>query len=204
VSSSASLPKPAASRPLRLRLNGWLRWLHIYTSMISLMVVLFFSATGVTLNHPEWLPGETRQDYSGTLPAGWNAGGTVDWLKVAEFLRTTHGVRGTAHDNRVDAGQGSISFSAPGYSADSFFDPSGAYKLTVTSQGLLAVVNDLHRGRDAGKAWSWLIDFAGYFLVVISLTGLGLLLYLKKVRLQALAVVILGAVAMAVLMRLTT
>ena len=31
-----------------------MRWLHVYLSMISLAVVLFFSVTGITLNHPDW------------------------------------------------------------------------------------------------------------------------------------------------------
>ena len=34
-----------------------MRWLHIYLSMFSLAVVLFFSVTGITLNHPDWFFG---------------------------------------------------------------------------------------------------------------------------------------------------
>ena len=29
-----------------------MRWLHIYLSMFGLAAVLFFSVTGITLNHP--------------------------------------------------------------------------------------------------------------------------------------------------------
>ena len=32
----------------------WSRWLHIYTSMFGLAAILFFSVTGLTLNHPDW------------------------------------------------------------------------------------------------------------------------------------------------------
>jgi hypothetical protein len=31
-----------------------MRWLHIYLSMFGLAAVLFFSVTGLTLNHPDW------------------------------------------------------------------------------------------------------------------------------------------------------
>ena len=55
-------------RPLRLRVHTVLRWLHIYTSMVSLLVVLFFAATGVTLNHPVWLATERTEETTGTLP----------------------------------------------------------------------------------------------------------------------------------------
>ena len=47
-----AVPRDAARRrrPLRLRVHSLLRWLHIYTSMVSLLVVLFFAATGLTLD----------------------------------------------------------------------------------------------------------------------------------------------------------
>src|SRR5205823_5331679 len=52
-------------RPLRRRLAikfaKLMRWLHIYLSMFGLAMVLFFSATGVTLNHPDWFFGETQR-----------------------------------------------------------------------------------------------------------------------------------------------
>src|SRR3954471_6645817 len=79
-------------RPLRLRVHSLLRWLHIYTSMVSLLVVLFFAATGVTLNHPDWLAAERTEELTGQLPATWRTARGIDWLVVAEHLRATHGV----------------------------------------------------------------------------------------------------------------
>ena len=97
-------------------------------------------------------------------------------------------MHGTVADRREDDREGSLTFRAPGYSADCFIDVrDGSYKLTVSYQGAVGVLNDLHRGRDAGSAWAWLIDVAGVFLVFLSLTGLGLLFYLKKVRHQGAA-----------------
>ena len=187
-------PRVRRRRPLRLRVHSLLRWLHIYTSMVSLMVVLFFAATGVTLNHPDWLAGERTDEVSGTLPATWKTAKGIDWLVVAEHLRAANGVRGTVADRREDDREGSLTFRAPGYSADAFIDvQTGSYKLTTSYQGAIGVINDLHRGRDAGSAWAWLIDVSGIFLVFLSLTGLGLLFYLKKVRIKALVVMAAGA-----------
>lgn len=181
-------------RPLRLRVHSLLRWLHIYTSMVSLLVVLFFAATGVTLNHPDWLAGERTDEVTGTLPATWKTAKGIDWLMVAEHLRTANGVHGTVADRREDDREGSLTFRAPGYSADAFIDVrDGSYKLTTSYQGAVGVLNDLHRGRDAGSAWAWLIDASGLFLVFLSLTGLGLLFYLKKVRIKGLLVMTAGA-----------
>ena len=45
---------------------------------------------------------------------------------------------------------------------------------TVEEQGLLGVLNDLHKGRDTGSKWKWLIDVSALFLVVVAVTGLGI------------------------------
>ncbi|HET7187610.1 MAG TPA: PepSY-associated TM helix domain-containing protein [Gemmatimonadaceae bacterium] len=193
-------PRPRRTRPLRLRVHTVLRWLHIYTSMVSLVVVLFFAATGVTLNHPDWLAAERTHEVTGTLPATWKTANGVDWMVVSEYLRATRGVHGTVAERTADDRQAALTFRAPGYSADCFIDVrDGSYKLTTSYQGAVGVLNDLHRGRDAGSAWAWLIDVAGVFLVVLSVTGLGLLWYLKKVRLKGFVTLVAGAMLLLVL-----
>ncbi len=202
---ASPLRRARRQRPLRLRVHSLLRWLHIYTSMVSLLVVLVFAATGVTLNHPAWLAGERTDEISGILPATWKTAKGIDWLVVAEHLRAAHGVHGTVADRREDAREGSLTFRAPGYSADAFIDVrDGSYKLTVSYQGAVGVLNDLHRGRDAGGAWAWLIDVSGVFLVFLSLTGLGLLFYLRKVRIKALLVMASGAALVVLLAKMVS
>jgi hypothetical protein len=192
-------------RPLRLRVHTVLRWLHIYTSMVSLLVVLFFAATGVTLNHPDWLAAERTEELTGSLPSTWKSARGIDWLVVAEHLRAAHGAHGVVADRTEDERQGALTFRAPGYSADCFIDvQDGSYRLTVSYQGAVGVLNDLHRGRDSGRAWAWLIDVAGVFLVFLSLTGLGLLFYLKKVRIKGLVTLAAGAALVIVLAMLAS
>ncbi|WP_407572619.1 PepSY-associated TM helix domain-containing protein [Deinococcus altitudinis] len=207
--SSASAPEKAARpvrrpRSLKNRSYGLARWLHVYTSMISLLIVLFFSVTGVLLNHPEWTLGSTerRQTVTGTLPADWQAGTAVDWLKVTAALQKA-GLKGAAGDYRADPNGDTLSFRAPGYSADVTIEPaSGKYSASVDSQGWVAAIGDLHRGRDAGRAWSVALDLSGYFLILIALTGLAMLFYLKKLRLSGLLTMLGGAVAAFVVMKL--
>ena len=190
-------------RPVRLRVHTLLRWLHIYTSMASLMVVLFFAATGVTLNHPDWLAGESTRELTGRMPANWKSGNVVDWLVVDEYLRSTQRVHGAVSDHSADDAQASVTFKAPGYGADCFIKlADGSFRLTVSYQGAVGVLNDLHRGRDAGRSWAWLIDVSGFFLIFLSLTGLGLLWYLKKIRLKGLTTLAAGAVLLFVLAKL--
>ncbi len=60
-----------------------------------------------------------------------------------------------------------------------------------TRLGFVAVVNDLHKGRDTGKAWSGIIDVSAVLMTLVSLSGLVLIFFLyKKLRagLYALAI----------------
>lgn len=190
-------PKPRVSRSgsTQREAHKITRWLHTYLSMFSLLLVLFFGATGITLNHPSWTFGMngSQQTISGTLPAGFETNGTVDFLAVSQYVQDNNGVRGDATDYSADATQGSMSFKGPGYAADLFFDVNtGAYDLTVDQQGLLAVMNDLHKGRNTGGAWNWTIDAAGGLLVVVAITGLGLQFFLKRRRTRAYIVAAAG------------
>ena len=86
-----------------------------------------------------------------------------------------------------------IVFKGPGYSADVFIDRnSGAYSLTEIKTGAVAILNDLHKGRDSGTAWSWVIDISAVLMIFVSVTGLALLFYLKKRRRSGLIVTLAG------------
>lgn len=159
--------------------------------MISLVLVLFFGLTGITLNHPAWTFGDDaeRTSFDGMLPDGAiGADGTVDFLAISEFVRDEFDIGGSVTDHFVDDNDGTISYKAPGYAADVFFEvDSGAYEVVVEQQGFVAVMNDLHKGRDAPSSWKWVIDIAAGVLVLVSLTGLGIQIFQRKRRTRALA-----------------
>ena len=86
-----------------------------------------------------------------------------------------------------------IVFKGPGYSADVFIDRNtGAYTLTEIKTGTVGILNDLHKGRDSGTPWSWVIDISAGLMIFVSLTGLALLFYLKKRRRSGLLVTLIG------------
>ena len=75
----------------------------------------------------------------------------------------------------------SVSFKGPGYAADAFIDrKTGQYDMTETRLGFVAVINDLHKGRDTGAAWAGVIDISAGLMVLVSLTGLVLIFFLQR------------------------
>lgn len=185
---------------------AWLvRWLHTYLSLLGFFAVVFFGATGLTLNHAGWFEagGESAREEHGELQAKWlgNASDTIaDRLAVVEHLRRAHGVRGGVSEFRVDADQCVVVFKGPGYTADAVIDRATAgYELTETRKGAFALIDDLHKGRDTGAVWSWVIDVGAAIVTLSGLTGIWLLCYLKKRRGLGLLVAALGTAVPVVL-----
>jgi len=174
------------------------RWLHIYLSMVSFAVVLFFSFTGLTLNHPSWLGGDKQVNIKnkGTLNVKWvNNPDTnkIAKLEIVEFLRKTHNVKGYVSEIRIDEAEVSVTLKGPAYSADAFIDrETGKYELSEIKMGVVAIMNDLHKGRDSGFGWGWIIDISAIFLILVSLSGLILLCFMKKRRVAGFITGIIG------------
>lgn len=209
VSSSSTKPEShhstpgKAKQPLRVRLRKQTaiisRWLHIYLSMASFAVVLFFAVTGLTLNHAEYFShGEVVKNLNGSLSAKeMGPKDHPDTLAIVEHIRNTDHVHGAVNteDLRVDDDQITFSFRGPGYSADTTIErATGKYQVVETKAGFIAVINDLHKGRDSGKVWSWVIDASAVLLTLVSLTGLVLIFFIYKRRTSGL---LLAAIATA-------
>ena len=178
----------------RRRLPQWVRWLHIYLSMIAFGATLLFAVTGLTLNHADWFEsGEpVVRSIEGELPAALLRG-DVDKLSVAERLRAAHRLRGVVKEFDVDDVECFVLFKGPGYSADVVVDRERAtYRLEESRRGVVAILDDLHKGRDCGDWWSVVIDVAAVLLTLLSVTGLWLLFYLKKRRRNGLIVGFVG------------
>ena len=171
------------------------RWLHVYLSMASFAILFFFAATGLTLNHADWFSNwQKTVQTKGRVDARW-VKGDVAKLEIVEYLRRTHGIKGAMSEFRVEDAQCAVSFKGPGYSADAFVDrASGSYELTENRMGFMAVMNDLHKGRDSGKGWGIVIDLSAILMVVVSVTGMALIFFLPKRRMPGLVLAAAGLV----------
>jgi hypothetical protein len=188
-----------------------MRWLHIYLSLFGLAAILFFSVTGITLNHPDWFFGESERTVQseGKVEARWlnlpapestkteelSDSQKVAKLEIVEHLRKSHNLRGALTEFKVDDRECSVTFKGPGYAADAYIErESGTYKLTETLHGFIAVINDLHKGRDTGPIWSIVLDISAIMMTIVSLTGLILLFYLKRRRVSGTLIGLVGLV----------
>jgi hypothetical protein len=163
------------------KLLQWSRTIHIYLSVALLTVLVFFSLTGITLNHATTLGGEPEvtERTLETLPElPLDGDGMIaDSPELAQFLRKEFGLRRALvtleHEDDVLL----IDYRAPGGSAlveiDAF---AGTAHYEATNFGVVAFLNDLHKGRDTGVIWKWLIDVSGVLAVLFSLAGFVLLL----------------------------
>jgi len=174
------------------------RWLHIYLSMVSFGILFFFAVTGLTLNHADWFFGEAPKatQQKGTLDRKWVAAGdstTVAKLEVVEHLRRVHGVKGLVAEFRIEDGQCAVAFKGPGYAADAMIDrATGAYELSETRMGFVAIVNDLHKGRDTGQGWSLVVDLSAILMVLVSVSGMVLIYFVKRRFVSGVMVAVLG------------
>ena len=152
------------------------RWLHTYLSMLSFALLFFFAVTGFTLNHAEWFDSRERPaEFHGTLNKDWvssSGPGGVAKNEIVAYFRKTYGTRGALSDFHQDENQCEVLFKGPGYEADATIDrATGKYDLTISPFSLVALLNDLHKGRDTGKKWSAVIDFSAVLMTLVSLTG---------------------------------
>lgn len=167
----------------RLFLRKWARTLHIYISMLGLIVVTFFAATGFILNHEEWFgyaePHTTT--HSGTIPPALLT--APDKLAIVEILRKDLGATGAMDSFEVDDDELSVIFKSPGRRTQATITRSGGEaEVAIETHGFIGRLVELHRGVDAGPAWRLVIDATAILLVIIGLTGLFLWFSVPKWR----------------------
>ena len=174
----------------------WARRLHVYISMALLFVVLFFSVTGITLNRPALFESSQPniQRTTLTLPASLFAiqDGRLkaDESAFETFLFEDANLSGVPsgldiyaeiEDGELLIGEVSMDFKGPGYNASVFVDvTSEIVEVETTNYGVIALLNDLHKGRNSGEVWKWFIDITALLMIFFVLTGVCLLLPKKK------------------------
>ncbi|MGP3790830.1 PepSY-associated TM helix domain-containing protein [Pseudomonas sp. B392_1p] len=162
---------------------GTLRQWHWISSALCLMGMLLFAFTGITLNHAaqieakaqvttrlEQLPAMLQQQLLDAAPTAGMPTALANWLE------STLDIRLGGREAEWSGGELYIGLPRPGGDAWLSLDiASGELEYESTDRGWIAYLNDLHKGRHSGEAWSWFIDIFSIVCVIFSLTGLLLL-----------------------------
>jgi hypothetical protein len=184
LDSKRPAPTAAAKRRRLFWMQQLRRW-HWISSALCLIGLVAFASTGVTLNHATQIEAKPKvvsvkaqlpvsllarlaaapQSGKGPLPAdlrGW----------IDRDLSVEVGGRPA----EWSADEAYISLPRPGGDAWLSIDrQSGAVEYEKTTRGVVALLNDLHKGRNAGPVWGWFLDLFAGACLVFSLTGLFLL-----------------------------
>jgi hypothetical protein len=172
------------------------RAVHIYLTMLGLVVMLLFAITGFTLNHEDTLGAATPRvaEHEGKVPPALLA--RHDELRIVEHLRQSFGIR-SAMTNFTDlAEEFAVVFKEPGQVWEvTVAKTTGRVTARQESYGGIAILNHLHRGRYTGATWGWVIDVSAAVIVLACLTGFVLWLALPRRRQLGIAFLVLGTLA---------
>lgn len=186
----------SAGEHRRRLLKKWSRTLHIYLSMLGLLGILFFAATGLMLNHAEWfgLHQPRTRRVEGVIPPDLLK--TPDPLAVVENLRKDFGATGAVDSFEIDDDQVTVVFKSPARRVQAVVDRrNGRAEVMLESRGPAAHLAELHRGTEAGSAWRLVIDAIAVVQIIGALTGVLLWCLVPRWRPLGLAALAVCAVA---------
>ncbi|WP_415822129.1 PepSY-associated TM helix domain-containing protein [Bordetella tumbae] len=177
------------SQPASRRRAYWLKTLHQWhwiSSALCLLGMLLFAITGLTLNNASSIsvrPAVTTRDAQLPAPllAELKAVDTSDKhtpvpTPIVQWLDSEVHAQVDGRSPEWSPDELYISLPRPGGDAWLSIDlADGAVEYEQTDRGWIAYLNDLHKGRHTGTAWSWFLDIFAIACLVFSITGLVLL-----------------------------
>jgi uncharacterized protein len=181
------------------------RMLHAYLSAFAFLALIFFSATGILLNHPEWFRGTKRagEERIATVPAAEIAAAlqsATPTAALAAALARHASPRGAFKSGEVGEDEAHLRFEGVTGTSDVLLNlRDGRTELLIERASAVAILNDLHRGKNAGSAWAVVIDISGIVVLALSLIGYVLFFSLRfrlatSLKLTAASLVTLVAV----------
>lgn len=177
------------------RRSFWLKQLHQWhwiSAALSLIGMLLFAITGFTLNHAGQIEAKpvvvSRKatlppDLLALLAKGPEEGKRPLPVALEPFLDKAVGAEVAGREGEWSADEVYVALARPGGDAWVSIDrETGAVEHEKTTRGAISLLNDLHKGRNSGKAWSWFIDIFALACVIFTVTGLILLQFHARAR----------------------
>ena len=183
ISAPETRPKPKGNaRAFWVR--QFINW-HWISAAISLVGMIVFAVTGITLNHAGDIAATpVVKESVAVLPASITEALARETLEgrhplpadLAAWADNEFDVRSAGRAAEWSAEEIYLAMARPGGDAWISIDRlSGQVTHEDTWRGWVAYFNDLHKGRNTGVAWFWFIDIFAIACVIFCLSGLGLL-----------------------------
>lgn len=158
---------------------------HGYLSAISFIALLFFAATGLILNHPEWTkrPTVTAERTITIEAADIEAirGAADRPAALTAYVARQETLQGFAKDAEQDGDNIFVRLQGANGSSDLRADlAAGTVDVSVEKESSLGVLNALHRGVLAGGPWRLAIDIISVVLFVMALLGFALFIFMRQ------------------------
>jgi hypothetical protein len=169
----------------------WLKTLHQWhwiSSALCLVGMLLFAVTGITLNHASQIESKpVVVSKKATLPAPLQAelrrivrsgdeepaADTPLPQPVHEWLRANLSIDTEGKSVEWSPDEAYVALARPGGDAWVRIGlADGQVEYELTDRGWVSWLNDLHKGRNTGVAWSWFIDIFAGLCLVFCITGL--------------------------------
>ncbi|USA55071.1 PepSY-associated TM helix domain-containing protein [Acinetobacter sp. C32I] len=160
------------------------RYVHGWLSAFAFIVLIFFAATGLLLNNPDWFKSSNdEQIVKLTLPTAF-----VSAIQkqenptpaILDFVRDKQPLIGRYKSSEVMDGEVMIRLESPAGSTDLWvLMDEGQVEITQKPASTVSLLNDLHRGKNVGATWHWLIDISAIIIILLSLAGYILFLTIK-------------------------
>ena len=191
---------------------------HWISSAICLICMILFAITGITLNHASFFESEPEEKVVETV--------IPQEILVSLQLQTERAIEQGSLD-KLEFSNGFIAYledkiphdlsllkEKPDWSEEEIYIqkplpggdvwmsvdiPSGELIYMHTDRGIIAWLNDLHKGRNTSLVWIWFIDIFAIATLIFCLTGLVLLQLHSKNRPSTWYVTAAGIIVPAIL-----
>ena len=210
VKSSEPAARPKAA--LNAKRSFWLKQLHSWhwiSAAVSLVGMILFAVTGITLNHASQIPATpVVKETIAQLPQpllerlAEFPEETTDPVPdaVARWAKDSFKVQISDKPTETTAEEIYVALAAPGGDGWMTIDRSTGEALhEKTTRGAISWLNDLHKGRNTGVVWYWFIDVFAVACVIFSVTGLALLWLHARGRPSTWPIVALGLLVPAII-----
>lgn len=151
--------------------------LHAYLSAFAFLALMFFAVTGLLLNHPDWFGSGRDEPRDSIIHLPLAAIQQAQQQPqpeqaLAALVAKKISLHGQLKQTDLIESDMLLHFEGVGGSSDVSIDlSSGRTEVSNSDAQFSRIIQDLHRGKNSGAAWKWLIDISAIVILALSMFG---------------------------------